>query len=157
MRRKIYENLLQWKKRNGKSALLVQGARFDEYKDAMFWLLDAMIVNNCYYSTEPNIGLSLNLDRTLLKCYMGDTGLLISHAFSENGEVSSEIYKKLLFDNLEVNMGMIVENVVAQMLTVNGHKLYFYSNPSRDDASSRMEVNLLIAKSRITIGTISLP
>lgn len=150
MRRNIYENLLQWKKRNGKSALLVQGARFDEYKDAMFWLLDAMIVNNCYNSTEPNIGLSLNLDRTLLKCCMGDTGQLISHAFSENGEVSSEIYKKLLFDNLEVNMGMIVENIVAQMLTANGHKLYFYSNPSRDDASSRMEVDFLIAKSRIS-------
>ena len=71
MRRKIYENLLQWKKRNGKSALLVQGARFDEYKDAMFWLSDAMIVNNCYNSTEPNIGLSLNLDRTLFKVLHG--------------------------------------------------------------------------------------
>ena len=47
-------------------------------------------------------------------------------------------------------MGMIVENVVAQMLTANGHKLYFYSNPSRDDASSRMEVDFLIAKSRIS-------
>ena len=36
MRRKIYQELLQWKQRNGESALLVQGARFDEYKDAMF-------------------------------------------------------------------------------------------------------------------------
>ncbi len=81
-----------------KAPFLVQGARFDEYKDAMFWLSDAMIVNNCYNSTEPNIGLSLNLDRTLfLKCCMGDTGLLISHAFSENGEVSSENLQKKLF------------------------------------------------------------
>ena len=49
--------------------------------------------------------------------------LLISHAFDENGIVSEEIYKKLLFDKLEFNKGMIVENVVAQMLTASGHKL----------------------------------
>ena len=45
---------------------------------------------------------------------------------------------------------MIVENIVAQMLAANGHKLYFYSNPSCDDASSHMEVDFLIAKSRIS-------
>ena len=80
---------------------------------------------------------------------MGDTGLLISHAFDENGIVSEEIYKKLLFDKLEVNKGMLVENIVAQMLTAGGHKLYFYSNPSRNDSESRMEIDFLIAKSKI--------
>ena len=81
---------------------------------------------------------------------MADTGLLISHAFDENGIVSEEIYRKLLFDKLEVNKGMIVENIVAQMLVASGHKLYFYYNPSRDDASLRMEIDFLIAKSKIT-------
>ena len=81
---------------------------------------------------------------------MGDTGLLISHAFDENGIVSEEIYKKLLFDKLEVNKGMIVENIVAQMLAASGHKLYFYSNSSRDDSSARMEIDFLIAKSKIS-------
>ena len=46
----------------------------------------------------------------------------------ENGIVSEEIYKKLLFDKLEVNKGMIMENIVAQMLVASGHKLYFYNN-----------------------------
>ena len=150
MRRKIYQELLQWKQRNGESALLVQGARFDEYKDAMFWLSDAMIVNHCYKATEPTFGLNLNRDRTLLKCYMDDTGLLISHAFDKNGIVTGEVYKKLLLDKLEVNMGMVMENMVAQMLTASGHKLYFYSNSSRSDASSRMEIDFLIAKSQIS-------
>ena len=125
-------------------------ARFREYEDAIFWLDDAMIVNNCYNSTEPNIGLKLNMDRTTLKCYMADTGLLISHAFDENGIVSEEIYKKLLFDKLEVNKGMIIENIVAQMLISSGHKLYFYSNPTQTDASSRMEIDFLISKSKVT-------
>lgn len=61
---------------------------------------------------------------------MADTGLLISHAFDENGIVSEEIYKKILFDKLETNMGMIMENIVAQMLVASGHKLYFYANSS---------------------------
>ena len=116
----------------------------------MFWLDDAMIINICYNSTAPSIGLRLNMDRMTLKCYMGDTGLLISHAFDENGIDSEEIYKKLLFDKLEVNKGMIVENIVAQMLTAGGHKLYFYSNPSRDDKDSRMEIDFLISKSKIS-------
>lgn len=133
-----------------KFSSLKKEARFREYEDALFWLSDAMITNICYNSTAPNIGLKQNMDRMTLKCYMADTGLLISHAFDENGLVSEEIYKKLLFDKLEVNKGMIMENIVAQMLTASGHKLYFYSNPSRDDASLRMEIDFLTAKSKIS-------
>lgn len=149
----IYDELpsqLKNQNRHFKLSALKQGARFDEYKDAMFWLSDAMIVNHCYNSTEPSVGLSLNMDRTLLKCYMGDTGLLISHSFDENGLVSEGIHKKLLLDKLEVNMGMIVENIVAQMLVASGHKLFFYANASRDDVTSRMEVDFLISKSKIS-------
>lgn len=133
-----------------KLSSLKKEARFRDYEDAIFWLSDAMIVNVCYNSTAPNIGLKLNMDRVTMKCYMADTGLLINHAFDENGIVSEEIYKKLLFDKLEVNKGMIMENIVAQMLVASGHKLYFYNNPSRDDASLRMEIDFLIAKSKIT-------
>lgn len=149
----IYDELpsqLKNQNRHFKLSSLKQGARFDEYKEAMFWLSDAMIINNCYNSTEPNVGLNLNMDRTLLKCYMGDTGLLISHAFDENGIVSEEIYKKLLLDKLEVNMGMVTENIVAQMLVASGHKLFFYANSSREDAASRMEIDFLISKSKIS-------
>ena len=133
-----------------KLSSLKKAARFRDYDDAMFWLSDAMIANICYNSTAPSIGLKLNMDRLTLKCYMADTGLLISHAFDENGIVSEEIYKKLLFDKLECNKGMIVENLVAQMLTAAGHKLYFYSNPSRDEVSERMKIDFLIAKSKIS-------
>ena len=131
-------------------ASLGKQARFREYEDAMFWLEDAMIVNMCYNSTAPTAGLKLNRDRVTLKCYMADTGLLISHAFDENAIVSEDLYKKLLLGKLEFNEGMIVENIVAQMLVASGHRLYFYSNPCRDDASERMEIDFLIAKRKIT-------
>ena len=149
----IFDNIpaqLQKHDKKFKLSSLKKEARFRDYDDALFWLSDAMIANICYNSTAPSIGLKLNMDRLTLKCYMADTGLLISHAFDENGIVSEEIYKKLLFDKLECNKGMIVENLVAQMLTAAGHKLYFYSNPSRDEVSERMEIDFLIAKSKIS-------
>lgn len=141
---------LQKHEKKFKLSSLKKEARFRDYEDALFWLDDAMIINTCYNSTEPSIGLKLNMDRLTLKCYMADTGLLISHAFDEKGIVTEEIYKKLLFDKLEVNKGMIIENMVAQMLAASGHKLYFYSNSSRTDYNSRMEIDFLIAKNKIS-------
>ena len=139
---------LQRRESHFKFSSIRKEARYREYKDALYWLDDAMIVNICYNSTAPDVGLKLNMDRMTLKCYMADTGLLISHAFDENTIVSEDIYKKILFDKLEVNLGMITENVVSQMLVSSGHKLYFYSNTSRNDASDRMEIDFLIAKGR---------
>lgn len=141
---------LQKHEKQFKLSSLKKEARFREYEDALFWLDDSMISNICYNTTEPSIGLKLNMDRMTLKCYMGDTGLLISHAFDEKGLVNEEIYKKILFGKLEVNEGMIMENIVAQMLSASGHKLYFYSNSSRDDKDARMEIDFLISKSKIS-------
>jgi hypothetical protein len=141
---------LQKHDRKFRVSSLKKEARLRDYEDALFWLDDAMIVNICYNSSAPTIGLRLNMNRMTLKCYMADTGLLISHAFDENGIVSEELYKKILFDKLEVNLGMIVENIVAQMLVTGGHKLYFYYNSSREDITSRMEIDFLIAKNKIS-------
>ena len=129
---------------------LEEDARFRGYEDAFFWLKDSGVMTPCYNTTEPSVGLKLNKERTTMKCFMADTGLLISHTFDENGIVSEEIYKKLLLDKLAVNFGNIMENIVAQMLTANGHSLYFYTNSSREDASSRMEIDFLVSKSTVT-------
>ena len=129
---------------------LRKGSKFRDYESAFLWLEDSMIANICYNSTAPNIGLKMNRDYSAFKMYMADTGLLISHAFDEKGIVSEEIYKKLLFGKLEVNEGMIFENIVAQMLTANDRRLYFYSNPSRNDKDDRMEIDFLLAKSKTT-------
>ena len=125
-------------------------ARFRDYEDAIFWLDDAMIINPAYNATAPTVGLKMNTDRTTLKCYMADTGLLISHAFDEYTMTGGEIYRKLLSGTLEFNEGMIIENIVAQMLTAAGHKLYFYSNSDRENSENNMEIDFLIAKNKIT-------
>ncbi len=72
-------------------------------------IADSMIANECFGCNDPNVGLSLNEDRTYVKCYMGDTGLLLSHAFSEKEITEGELYKKLLNDRLSINKGMFFE------------------------------------------------
>ncbi len=151
--RNIFDDIpsqLQKHEKKFRLASIKKEARLREYEDALFWLDDAMIVNICFKSTEPSIGLKLNMERQALKCYMADTGLLISHAFDENSIVSEKLYRQLLFDKLEVNKGMLVENIVAQMLVASGHKLYFYANSSREDSAARMEIDFLIAKKTIS-------
>ena len=133
-----------------KISSLKKDAKRRDYDDAFMWLSDSRIVNVCYNSDEPNVALKMNMTRTSLKCYMADTGLLISHAFDENGLAGEELYKKLLFGKLEVNEGMFFENIVAQMLVAGGHKLYFYSKVDNRDSSGRMEVDFLISKSKVT-------
>jgi len=124
-------------------------ARYREYESAFFWLAESRVVNICYNSTAPDIGLRLNEERTTLKCYMGDTGLLISHAFNLKSVMGNELYLKLALGKLEINEGMLVENVVSQMLRASGHELFFYSNSSKV-AEDRMEIDFLISKPVIT-------
>ena len=80
---------------------------------------------------------------------MGDTGLLVSHAFDDKALVAEDIHKRLLLGNLEVNEGMLMESVVAQMLAVSGHPLFFFSKYDKSNAEERMEIDFLIAKSKI--------
>ena len=128
---------------------IADNARMREYEDPAFWLKDAMTCNFCYNATEPNLGLSLSADHTTFKCYMADTGLLVSHAFDENELVAEAIHKRLLTGDISVNEGMIMENVVAQMLVASGRKLYFYARSDPYDRKERLEIDFLIAKSKL--------
>ena len=153
MRRRIFDDLpsqLQKYEKRFRLSDLSKDARMRDYDSAFLWLSDARIINICYNATEPSIGLGLKRDNVALKCYMADTGLLISHSFDERGIVTSEIYQKILRDKLETNNGMVIENVVAQMLRSNGHKLFFHVNSDRRDKDARMEIDFLIAKDKIS-------
>ena len=141
---------LQKKEKKFMLSALKDEARMREYDSAFFWLEDSKMVNISYNTTAPNIGLQLNEDRTVLKCYYCDTGLLISLAFSARGIVTNEIYQKLMFDKLEIDEGMLVENIVAQMLKVAGHELFFYSSYDKEEAENRMQVDFLIQKEVVT-------
>ena len=125
-------------------------ARMREYGDAFLWLKDAMIVNVAYNSTEPTAGLKLSAEYSTLKCYMADTGLLISLAFGSNPKALEEIVRRVMFDSISINEGMLVENVVAQMLVSQGVELFFYARYDKKDAENRMEIDFLLPDSQIT-------
>lgn len=122
-----------------------KGATFPKYHDTFFWLADSMMVNECFNCADPNVGLSLNEDRTYVKCYMGDTGLLLSHTFDENEISDHELYKEILLGKLSVNEGMFFENAIAQMLVACGHKLYFYTRYNTEKHRNDIEIDFLLS------------
>lgn len=137
---------LSKKEKKYKLSSINKNARFRTYEDSFIWLNEAMVVNACFNSTDPNVGLALSADNTTQKCYMADTGLLVTHTFMDNAFTDNELYKAILFDKLDINEGMIMENIVAQMLRRNGHKLYFYSRSDSCNRENHMEIDFLIAE-----------
>lgn len=125
-----------------------KGARFRDYENAFLWLSEAMVVNTCYNATDPNVGLSMSMEHNTRKCYMGDTGLLVTHSFMDDSFTENELYRDILLDRLHVNEGMLMENIVAQELRANGHKLYFYSRSDTNKRENNMEIDFLIRKKR---------
>ena len=139
---------LSKKEKKYKLSSISKEARFRTYEDSFVWLHEAMVVNTCFNATDPNVGLALSADNTTQKCYMADTGLLVTHTFMDNAFTENELYRAILFDKLNINEGMIMENIVAQMLRTNGHKLYFYSRSDTDNRENHMEIDFLITEGK---------
>ena len=137
---------LSKKEKRYKLSSLGKQARFRSYEDTFVWLNESMIINTCYNSTDPNIGLALSADHSTQKCYMADTGLLVTHTFMDANYADNNLYMAVLFDKLNINEGMIAENIVAQMLRFNGHRLYFYSLNDPENADNRMEIDFVITQ-----------
>lgn len=123
-----------------------KSARMRSYEEAFFWLADARIANLCYASCDPSVGLSLSMDQTSLKCYMADTGLLVSLAFADDLGVKESVYRTVLRGEIGINEGMLTENIVAQMLVAGGRNLFFYSQSGKSEGEERMEIDFLIQK-----------
>ena len=124
-----------------------KNARMREYEDSFMWLVDGRIVNLCLNSNNPEIGLSVYTDRPTLKCYMADTGLLVTHAYSDRRYLENELYKDVLLNGIGVNEGMMMENVVAQTLVSLGDRLFFYAR-GRNDPDGQMEIDFLIRRGK---------
>lgn len=137
---------LSKKEKKYKLSSLGKKARFRSYEDSFVWLNESMIVNTCFNATDPNVGLVLSADHPTQKCYMADTGLLVTQTFMDKAFTENGLYRAILFDKLSINEGMIMENVVAQMLRTNGHKLYFYSRTDATNRKNDMEIDFLITE-----------
>lgn len=139
---------LSKKEKKYKYVSLGKQARFRTYEDSFVWLHEAMIVNACLKATDPHVGLALSADYATQKCYMADTGLLVTHTFRDKKFTDNELYRAILFDRLNINEGMLMENVVAQLLRRNRERLYFYSRSDSMNRENHMEIDFLISEDK---------
>ena len=150
---RLFEGIPGFLSRHDKTIVLDKvdtNATFDDYSDAIYWLGDSMMVNNCYRCTDPSMALPLGKKESSVKCYMGDTGLLMSMAFSAGISNSEDVYKKLLKDQLSVNEGMLFENVIAQSIACSGNDLYFYAHRDEKIHQNDIEVDFLLADGNLS-------
>lgn len=112
-----------------------KNARFKSLSPSVDFLNESMMVNTCYDVTYPDALLGLAVDKSNFKMFMGDTGLLVTQVSRNSETTDQSLYKALIFDKLGTNQGMIMENMVAQMLVSNGHELYFNEFEYRPEGS----------------------
>lgn len=144
----IFENIPTYLSTHEKRIVLNEiepNSTFAKYDDPLFWLDDSMICNLCYKCNDPNVGFALNKKDSFVKCYMGDTGLLVSLAFSENEIMDQQLYKQIMDERLSLNEGMIYENMIAQMIAAMGRKLYFYTRYSEEKHRNDIEIDFLLS------------
>lgn len=146
----IFENIPGYLSTHEKKVVLTEidksgSAIFSKYDAPFFWLDDSMICNLCYKCNDPSVGFALNKNESQVKCYMGDTGLLVSHAFNENEIASNRLYKSIMDGKLSLNEGMLYENMIAQMFSALGKKLYFYTEYDYKNHRNTLEIDFLLS------------
>ncbi len=119
------------------------GTRSRDFEDGITWLDEARIINPCYLTTDPNITLNLNTgDR--FKCYFIDTGLLMTLAFEEGITTREDVHTSFIKGRLNINQGMMFENMVAQELVVKHPTLRFSEFYDKMDDKHLHEVDFVL-------------
>lgn len=108
-------------------------------------LRESMTINMAYHANDPNVGMSLAMDLNKYKMYIGDTGLFITLAFKDKDFTENIIYQKLMSDKLDTNLGYVYENMVAQMLTATGNRLFYYTFPT-ETGKHNYEIDFLLSR-----------
>ncbi len=150
----IYKTIpeqLENKNSHFKFSLVDKNARYQNYVDAVSFIAESMIGNECINVTKPEVALELFSDRSNFKLYMGDTGLLVTRIMKNRDETDENLYKALIIDDLGINQGMILENVVAQMLKTSGHELYFHEylyKPEGNEKEKKYEIDFITVKKK---------
>lgn len=121
-----------------------EGARSEQVWELIPDMLSSYTVNIAYHSNNPIVGMPLTKDTGRYKLFTSDTGLFVSLAFKDKDYTENLIYNKLLSDKLDTNLGYIYENVVAQMLTVKGNNLFYYTMES-ETSHHLHEIDFLIS------------
>ncbi len=100
-----------------------KGSTASRYQGSLQWIEDAGIISRCYNLSLPELPLDGNSLPDVFKVYMQDTGLFVSML-----EPGTQI--DILQGNLFGYKGAIFENLIADIFTKMGRKLYYYHKDS---------------------------
>lgn len=112
-------------------SVVKKGSTASKYAGSLQWIEDAGIISRCYNLSITELPLDGNADKDTFKVYMRDMGLFVS--MLEDGTQYD-----ILQGNLFGYKGAIFENLIADIFSKMGRKLYYYHK------DSGMEVDFVI-------------
>lgn len=124
---------------------VIHRARNEDYIELISEMEKSKTVNISHHCDDPNVGLGSTENLEQFKMFVGDTGLFVTLAFRDKAFTENIIYERLLSDKLATNLGYLYENIVAQMLTVSGYKLFYHSWPT-ESRKHNYEVDFLLSR-----------
>ena len=124
---------------------VIHRARNEYYIELISEMEKSKTVNISHHCDDPNVGLGSTENLEQFKMFVGDTGLFVTLAFRDKTFTENIIYERLLSDKLATNLGYLYENIVAQMLTVSGYKLFYHSWPT-ESRKHNYEVDFLLSR-----------
>lgn len=124
---------------------VIHRARNEDYIELISEMEKSKTVNISHHCDDPNVGLGSTENLEQFKMFVGDTGLFVTLAFRDKTFTENIIYERLLSDKLATNLGYLYENIVAQMLTVSGYKLFYHSWPT-ESRKHNYEVDFLLSR-----------
>lgn len=104
-------------------SVVKKGSTASKYAGSLQWIEDAGIISRCYNLTATELPLDGNAQDDVFKVYMRDCGLFIS--MLEDGTQFD-----VLQGNLARYKGAIFENLIADIFTKMGRKLYYFHKNS---------------------------
>lgn len=113
--------------------------------ERLFDLINSRIVNCCYDTLDISPTLSSCIDFTKFKLYVADTGLFVTLLFNADSGTHEDIYKKLLSNKLDANLGYLYENAVSAMIAASNRNLYYFTFP-REGSKKDYEIDFLLNK-----------
>lgn len=90
-------------------------------------MVDSKTVNIVYHADDPNVGMALSKNIDKYKLFICDTGLFVTLCFWDKSFTENVIYEQMLSDKLPANLGYIYENLVAQVFTAKGDRLFYHT------------------------------
>ena len=121
-----------------------EGIRSEQVRERIPDMLSSYTVNIAYHANNPGVGMALEKDAGRYKLFTSDVGLFVTLAFKDKDYTENVIYNKLLSDKLDVNLGYVYENVVAQMLIAKGNNLFYYTMES-ETSNHLYEIDFLMS------------